>query len=171
MRYFNVAGADPQARTGQIGPFVTHLIRRALHASLGLLGKIEIFGTDWPTLDGTCIRDYIHVADLATAHVLCLDHLLKTGESRIVNCGYGHGFSVREVLAAVEAVTGKPLPSSEAPRRAGDPASLVADATWLRKTLGWTPRFDDLKIIVADALRWEKKNAQANSENAKRATA
>ena len=157
MRYFNVAGADAQARTGQIGPFVSHLIRRALHVELGLISKLDIFGTDWPTPDGTCIRDYIHVADLATAHVLCLDYLLKGGASRIVNCGYGHGFSVREVLKTVEAVTGKPLPSTEAPRRAGDPAALVADARWLRESLNWKPRFDDLNVIITDALRWEKK--------------
>lgn len=157
MRYFNVAGADAEARSGQIGPFVTHLIRRALHTHLGKFDKIEIFGTDWPTPDGTCIRDYIHVADLAAAHVLALDHLLKGGASRIVNCGYGRGFSVREVLKTVEVVTNKPLPISEAPRRAGDPASLVADARWLRETLGWTPRFDDLNVIITDALRWERK--------------
>ena len=160
MRYFNVAGADPQARSGQMGPFVSHLIRRALHTALGLFNKIEIFGTDWPTADGTCIRDYIHIVDLAAAHVLCLDYLLKGGESRVVNCGYGHGFSVREVLRTVESVTGRPLPSAEAPRRAGDPAVLVADAGWLRETLGWKPRLDDLQTIVTDALRWEEKYAK-----------
>jgi len=160
MRYFNVAGADAEARSGQIGPFVTHLIRRALHAALGKIDRLEVFGTDWPTPDGTCVRDYIHVADLAVAHVLALDHLLKGGSSRIVNCGYGHGFSVREVLRMVETVTGKPLPISEAPRRAGDPAALVADARWLRETLNWKPRFDDLQIIIADALRWEEKCAR-----------
>jgi UDP-glucose 4-epimerase len=157
MRYFNVAGADSAARTGQTGPFVTHLIRRALQTALSKFDKIEVFGTDWPTADGTCIRDYIHVADLAAAHVMVLDYLLKGGESRIVNCGYGHGFSVREVLKTVEQVTGKPLPIREAPRRAGDPAALVADATWLRETLHWQPHFDDLAVIIRDALRWEEK--------------
>ncbi|MDP9128486.1 MAG: UDP-glucose 4-epimerase GalE [Pseudomonadota bacterium] len=157
LRYFNVAGADQQGRSGQMGPFVSHLIRRALHTHLGAYSKIEVFGTDWPTKDGTCIRDYVHVSDLATAHVLCLDHLIKGGDNIVANCGYGHGFSVREVLRAVESVTGRALPIIDAPRRAGDPPALVADARWLRKTLGWTPRFDDLETIVRDALHWEEK--------------
>ncbi len=157
MRYFNVAGADPDARAGQVIPFVSHLIRRALRVYLGEFPQLEIFGTDYPTPDGTCIRDYIHVSDLADAHVRGIRYLLAGGASRAVNCGYGHGFSVREVLRAVEAVTGQPLPMVESPRREGDPAALVAQADWLRKELGWTPKFDDLPTIIAHALAWEKK--------------
>ena len=156
MRYFNVAGADPESRCGQVIPFVTHLIRRALHVHLGAFEKLDVFGTDYPTPDGTCIRDYIHVSDLAAAHVLCLRYLLAGGESRVLNCGYGRGFSVREVVAAVNQVVKKPISVVEVARREGDPAALVADASWLKKTLGWTPEFDNLNTIITHALAWEK---------------
>ncbi len=155
MRYFNVAGADPRGRAGQVIPFISHLIRRALHVHLGKIETLELFGTDYPTPDGTCIRDYIHVSDLASAHVVCLRALLEGGVGRVVNCGYGHGFSVREVLRAVEGVTGQPLPVVLAPRRPGDPATLIAHADRLTSELGWTPQFDDLSTIIRHALAWE----------------
>ena len=157
LRYFNVAGADPQGRIGQSTPNATHLIKVACEVVTGQRERIAIFGTDYPTPDGTCIRDYIHVEDLADAHLRALDHLVAGGESAILNCGYGHGYSVREVLAAVERVSGGPLAIVEAPRRPGDPPALVADSRRLRERLAWTPRYDDLDAIVESALRWERR--------------
>ncbi|ANA39967.1 MULTISPECIES: UDP-glucose 4-epimerase GalE [Geobacter] len=157
LRYFNVAGADPQARMGQRTPEATHLIKVCCQAALGLRDKVCIFGTDYPTPDGTGIRDYIHVEDLASAHLAALSYLEKGGESTRINVGYGRGSSVRDVIDMVRRVSGVPFPAEEAPRRPGDPPSLVARADRARTLLGWTPRYDDLETIVADAWRWEKK--------------
>ena len=157
LRYFNVAGADPDGRSGQSTPVATHLIKIACQAALGLRPNIQVFGTDYATADGTAIRDYIHVTDLADAHVLALQHLRKGGDSLTLNCGYGHGLSVREVLQAVEQVAGHPLPIVEAPRRAGDSPALVAASERVRQVLGWRPRLDDLQAIVSSALAWERK--------------
>ena len=157
LRYFNVAGADGQARIGQVSPQPTHLITRALKTALGQIDKLEIFGTDYPTPDGTCIRDYIHVDDLAHAHLLALEHLLSGGNSRIYNCGYGHGYSVREVVDKAKEVTGIDFTVVEAPRREGDPPALVADSTPIKEELGWQPRHDDLGYIIKTAWEWEKR--------------
>lgn len=157
LRYFNVAGADPQARMGQRTPEATHLIKVSCQAALGLRDKVCIFGTDYPTPDGTGIRDYIHVEDLASAHLAALSYLEKGGESTRINVGYGSGSSVRDVIDMVRRVSGVPFPAEEAPRRPGDPPSLVARADRARTLLGWTPRYDNLETIVADAWRWEKK--------------
>ncbi|WP_445682554.1 UDP-glucose 4-epimerase GalE [Radicibacter daui] len=159
LRYFNVAGADAALRTGQSSPIATHLLKIAAEVATGKRASMSIFGEDYPTPDGTCIRDYIHVSDLADAHVLALEYLLKGGESRVMNCGYGHGFSVKEVIAAVEQVIGRPLTKQFGPRRAGDSPELVADSSLLRSRLGWTPRFDDLPTIIRTALAWEEKLA------------
>ncbi|GAB4363723.1 MAG: UDP-glucose 4-epimerase GalE [Kiloniellaceae bacterium] len=156
LRYFNVAGADPEGRSGQLGPVATHLIKIASQVVAGLRESIAVFGDDYATPDGTCVRDYIHVSDLAAAHLAALDYLEAGGGSCSLNCGYGHGYSVREVLAAVERVTGRALNARRAPRRPGDPPSLVADVTALRRTLDWTPRHDDLDAIIASAVAWEK---------------
>ena len=157
LRYFNVAGADPKGRSGQSTPRATHLIKRACQAALGRVPSLGIFGTDYPTPDGTGIRDYIHVADLIGAHALALDHLRAGGESNLFNCGYGHGFSVREVIAAVERVAGTPLAVEELPRRAGDPPMIVSNPAKLKASLGWTPRHDSLDEIVTSALAWESR--------------
>jgi len=158
LRYFNVAGADPALRTGQCGKEATHLIKRASQAAVGSLPEITVFGTDYDTEDGTCVRDYIHVSDLATAHVAALDHLLQSnGEGGTYNCGYGSGYSVSQVLDAVDRQLDTPLPRKFGPRRAGDPASLIADSTRLRETFNWQPAHDDLDHIVATALAWERK--------------
>jgi UDP-glucose 4-epimerase len=157
LRYFNVAGADAQCRAGQAGPNATHLIRVAMEVVTGKRQHLEIFGTDYPTPDGTCIRDYIHVSDLVEAHVLALQYLFAGGASEIFNCGYGRGASVKEIVSAVERLTGAPLPVRFGPRRAGDPPALVADSTKIRSALKWTPRFDDLTIILKTALAWERK--------------
>ncbi len=157
LRYFNVAGADPKGRSGQSTPRATHLIKRACQAALGRVPSLGIFGTDYPTPDGTGIRDYIHVADLIGAHALALDHLRAGGESSLFNCGYGHGFSVREVIAAVERVAGAPLAVEELPRRAGDPPMIVSNPAKLKARLGWTPRHDSLDEIVTSALAWERR--------------
>lgn len=156
LRYFNVAGADPGGRIGQAYRDATHLITRALKTAKGEHACLSIFGTDYPTEDGTCIRDYIHVDDLASAHVLALDRLVKTGKSDIFNCGYGHGFSVKEVVKTVKAVTGIDFRVVETDRRAGDPPAIVADSGKLRKATGWTPRHDNLQFIVKTAWDWEK---------------
>lgn len=156
LRYFNVAGADPQGRTGQSTRGATHLIKVAVEAALGLRAKLEVFGTDYATPDGTCIRDYIHVSDLVGAHCEALAHLRAGGPSLTLNCGYGHGFSVREVIAAVKRVSGVDFKVEEAPRRPGDPAVIVAGSAELRKILRWQPRYDDLSTIVAHALAWER---------------
>jgi UDP-glucose 4-epimerase len=157
LRYFNVAGADPFGRTGQSTRNATHLIKRACKAALGRIPYLEIFGTDFQTPDGTGVRDYIHVADLANAHLVALDALRAGNASGVYNAGYGRGFSVRDVISAVEGVAGGPLPVREAPRRPGDPASVVADATRLRSELGWEAEHDDLSEIVSSAYSWESR--------------
>ena len=163
LRYFNVAGADPGGRIGQSSPRATHLIKVASQAALGQRPSIEVYGTDYDTPDGTCQRDYIHVSDLIAAHVDALSHLRRGGESGIFNCGYGKGYSVLEVLKAVERVTGAPLPVTYGPRRAGDPAAIVAGAQRVRDVLGWQPRYADLDFIVETALNWERKLATRNA--------
>lgn len=157
LRYFNVAGADPKAQIGQAYAAATHLITRGLKTAKGFSARLQIFGTDYDTPDGTCIRDYIHVDDLADAHLLALKSLADGRKSDIFNCGYGHGFSVREVVTVIRDVTGIPFLVEETGRRAGDPAQLVADSTKLRKVLGWQPLYDDLSFIVKTAWEWEKK--------------
>ena len=159
LRYFNVAGADPQARMGQRAPEATHLIKIACQAALGQRSHTAIYGTDYPTPDGTGIRDYIHVEDLAAAHLSALDYLGKGGESTVMNVGYGRGSSVREVLAVVKEVSGVDFSVVEAERRPGDPAALVASADRIGRLTGWCPRYNDLKRIVEDAWRWESKLA------------
>ena len=163
LRYFNVAGADPQGRSGQSTPRATHLIKAASQTVLGQREFMEIFGRDYPTPDGTCVRDYIHVTDLVDAHAAALDYLRASGESGIFNCGYGRGFSVLEVIAAVERASGKKVNVKDAPRRAGDPASIVAVGERARQVLGWKPTRDDLDGIVASALAWEAKLSARNS--------
>jgi UDP-glucose 4-epimerase len=157
LRYFNVAGADPQGRTGQSSAVATHLIKVAAETALGLRPKLEIFGTDYPTPDGTCIRDYIHVSDLVAAHGLALRYLRAGGAPLTLNCGYGHGFSVREVIDTVKRASGHDFMADDAPRRQGDPARIVAASRRIRDMLGWQPRFDDLSTIVAHALDWERR--------------
>lgn len=157
LRYFNVAGADPEGRVGQSTLNATHLIKVACETALGRRPYIEIFGEDYPTPDGTCIRDYIHVSDLAAAHTAALHYLRKGGASLVANCGYGHGFSVREVLAAVERAAGHSFEVRQAARRPGDPASIVSDPGRVKATLGWTPAHDDLDRIVSHALAWERR--------------
>lgn len=155
LRYFNVAGSDPACRIGHTFPQATLLVKVACQQAVGIRSSISIFGTDYPTPDGTGVRDYIHVEDLADAHLKALDYLERGGDSTTLNCGYGHGYSVREVLATVERVHGAPLEIREAPRRSGDPPSLVARATRVREVLGWSPRYDDLELIVRTQLDWE----------------
>jgi UDP-glucose 4-epimerase len=157
LRYFNVAGADTKGRTGQSSPRATHLIKRASQVALGRVPHLDIFGTDYPTADGTGVRDYIHVSDLVAAHALALDYLRDGGGPAVMNCGYGHGASVRDVIASMERVTGHKLPVRESPRRAGDPPWLVADARKIREVLGWQPKHDDLDEIVASAYAWEQR--------------
>ncbi len=164
LRYFNVAGADPAGRIGQETPEATHLIKVACQAALGLREAVDIFGTDYPTPDGTCIRDYIHVEDLARAHLDALKYLAEGGESAVLNCGYGHGASVREVLAMARTVTGVDFPLRETARRAGDPARLVAANERIRDMLGWCPRYDDLATIIAHAWAWEQRLAERASK-------
>jgi UDP-glucose 4-epimerase len=159
LRYFNVAGADPQARMGQRTPEATHLIKVACQAALGMRESVSVYGTDYPTPDGTGVRDYIHIEDLASAHLSALEYLEKGGESTAMNVGYGHGSSVREVLEVVKKVSGADLKVIEAERRPGDPASLVARADKIKSLTGWQPRFNDLETIVADAWRWESRLA------------
>jgi UDP-glucose 4-epimerase len=157
LRYFNAAGADPGCRIGERHDPESHLIPLALKAAKGERENIRIFGTDYPTPDGTCIRDYIHVVDLAEAHLRALDHLLNNGASHALNCGYGHGFSVREVVRAVKKATGIDFAVEETARREGDPPILVADNSKIKKTLKWKPVHDDLEYIVKTAWEWEKK--------------
>lgn len=157
LRYFNVAGADPEGGIGQATPESTHLIKVACEVATGQRNHMDIFGTDYPTPDGTCVRDYIHVMDLGRAHLLALKYLLDGGQSEALNCGYGHGFSVREVLNSVAKVSGKKLDVRMSHRRAGDPAALVADASKLRTQLHWTPELDDLDTICRTAYDWEVK--------------
>ncbi|MGH8581093.1 MAG: UDP-glucose 4-epimerase GalE [Gammaproteobacteria bacterium] len=157
LRYFNVAGSDPMGRIGQSTPNATLLIKVACETAVGRRQAVSIFGTDYPTPDGTGVRDYIHVEDLAEAHIQALDYLEAGGDSTTVNCGYGHGYSVREVLETVERVHGHPLTIREQPRRPGDPPTLVAAAERIKKVLGWVPKYDDLDAIVRSSLAWEKK--------------
>ncbi|MGH8127068.1 MAG: UDP-glucose 4-epimerase GalE [Gammaproteobacteria bacterium] len=159
LRYFNVAGAEPEGRIGQETPNATHLIKVACQAALGQRDGVDIFGTDYATPDGTCVRDYIHVEDLARGHGDALDYLVAGGASTTLNCGYGHGASVREVLKTVQAVSGVDFPVREAARRAGDPPHLIAANERIREVLGWQPQLDDLRTIVADAWAWEQKFA------------
>ncbi len=159
LRYFNVAGCDPGGRIGQNTPNATLLTKVACETAVGKRDQVYIFGTDYPTPDGTGVRDYIHVEDLADAHLKALDYLQAGGDSTVLNCGYGHGYSVREVLDMVEQVNGSPLNVVEAPRRAGDPPILIAGADRIRRELGWEPRVDDLRAIVGSALEWERKLA------------
>jgi UDP-glucose 4-epimerase len=163
LRYFNVAGADPQLRTGQSTKEATHLIKVAVEAALGRRQRIAVHGTDYPTPDGTCVRDYIHVSDLAQAHLDALTHLRSGGASATFNCGYGRGFSVREVIDTVKRVSGADFAVTDGPRRAGDPVQIVADAARARAVLGWRPRLDDLATIVEHALGWERKLMTRNS--------
>eukprot|EP00439_Symbiodinium_sp_Y106_P089374 s1_g1910.t1 len=157
LRYFNVAGADPSGRSGQSTKNATHLIKVAVQAALGVRDHMNIFGDDYATPDGSCIRDYIHVSDLISAHEAALQYLRTGGTSLIANCGYGHGSSVKQVIEAVERVAGKPIDARMSARRAGDPAEIVADANLAREILGWSPRHDDLDEIVAHAYQWESK--------------
>ncbi len=159
LRYFNVAGCEPTGTIGQSTPKATLLVKVACEHAVGKRPNISIFGTDYPTPDGTGLRDYIHVEDLASAHLDALTYLQAGGESTTLNCGYGHGYSVRDVLKAVEKVNEAPLIINEEPRRAGDPPELVAIAEQIRTTLGWTPRYDDLDTIVRTSLAWERKIA------------
>jgi UDP-glucose 4-epimerase len=157
LRYFNVAGADAKMRTGQSTPRATHLIKRACQVALKRLPQLDIFGTDYPTSDGTGVRDFIHVEDLIAAHLLALDALRGGAKPAIYNCGYGDGYSVRQVVRAVEKLTGASLPIHEAPRRDGDPALLIADATRLRRELNWRPAHQSLDEIVRTAFEWERR--------------
>jgi len=157
LRYFNVAGSDPQGRIGQATREATLLIKVACEAVVGKRPHVSIYGTDYDTPDGTGIRDYIHVEDLARAHLAALDYLRRGGESTVLNCGYGHGVSVREVLQSVQRVAGSPLAVKEEPRRPGDPPTLVARADRIHAALGWSGQLDDLDAIVNSSLCWERK--------------
>lgn len=159
LRYFNVAGADREARIGQAYREATHLITRALKTAKGEQEKLLVFGTDYPTSDGTCVRDYIHVEDLAAAHLLALMYLREKGASDVMNCGYGHGFSVLDVVKAAKAVTGVDFPVELAGRRPGDPPELVADSSKLKRLTGWAPLYDDLGYIIETAWKWERKRS------------
>jgi UDP-glucose 4-epimerase len=163
LRYFNVAGADPLGRSGQSMPRATHLIKVACQTVLGQRASMDVFGTDYDTPDGTCLRDYIHVSDLISAHMCALAHLRSGGESGIFNCGYGQGYSVFDVIKAVEKASGKLVTHRLAPRRAGDPAAIVAGATRVREILGWQPKFADLDFIVESALKWERHLEKRNA--------
>ena len=156
LRYFNVAGADPDCRSGQSSMQATHLIKIAMEAAVGIRKEVEIFGTDYNTKDGTCIRDYIHVMDLVDAHICALNYIDNGGENIILNCGYGHGFSVMDVLKTVVEISGKQFLIRRVGRRPGDPEKIVADSTALRSRLGWTPRYNDLATIIAHSLAWER---------------
>ncbi|HEY9134224.1 MAG TPA: UDP-glucose 4-epimerase GalE [Pseudomonadales bacterium] len=157
LRYFNVAGSEPEGRIGQNTPNATLLIKVAAEVAVGKRPEIFVYGTDYDTPDGTGVRDYIHVEDLASAHLKALDYLRQGGQSRTFNCGYGHGFSVREVLDAVQRVNNKPINIVEKPRRAGDPPSLVANSTAIQNELQWQPQYDNLDTIVSTSINWEKK--------------
>lgn len=156
LRYFNVAGADPEGKIGEARENATHLITLCARAAAGIRPHLSVFGTDYPTPDGTCIRDYIHVADLAEAHVFALEYLLGGGESAVFNCGYGRGYSVLEVVLAAKEVTGVDFPVKYEGRRPGDPPILVADARKIRRELRWQPRYDDLEKIIYSAWKWEQ---------------
>jgi UDP-glucose 4-epimerase len=157
LRYFNVAGADPQARIGLATVGATHLLKIAVEAATGQRAKIDVFGTDYPTPDGSCIRDFIHVSDLAQAHRAALAYLRSGGTSTTLNCGHGRGYSVLETIEAVRRVSGRNFAVQHAPRRAGDIMTMVADTSRIRKLLDWTPKYDDLETIATHALAWEEK--------------
>lgn len=157
LRYFNVAGADPMARYGQSTSKTTLLVQIAVQSALGFRDGIEIFGTDYPTADGTCVRDYLHVTDLVDAHIGALDHLRSGGQNLTLNVGYGHGYSVRDIIDTVKRVTGRDFVVREGPRRLGDPVEVVAEARRIRDVLKWTPKYDDIELIVRHALNWELK--------------
>jgi UDP-glucose 4-epimerase len=157
LRYFNVAGADPAMRTGQSTKGATHLIKVAAETALGLRPQMSVFGIDYDTPDGTCVRDYIHVSDLVAAHLDALAHLRRGGESLTLNCGYGHGFSVLDVIETVKRVSGVDFKVEFAPRRPGDPAQIVASSDRARALIGWKPKLDDLETIASHALAWERK--------------
>ena len=166
LRYFNVAGADPKGRAGQSTKAATPLIKVAVEAALGLRPKVQVFGTDYPTPDGTCIRDYIHVSDLVRAHWNALHYLRSGGRSLALNCGYGRGFSVLEILNTVKRISGVDFRVEIAPRRLGDAVQMVAESHLIRETLGWRPRFDDVSTIIAHALAWEHTLAQSKYSQA-----
>ncbi|MCX7724112.1 MAG: UDP-glucose 4-epimerase GalE, partial [Thermodesulfovibrio sp.] len=157
LRYFNVAGADGKGRLGQRRKDATHLITLSVKTALGKRPYLEIYGTDYPTNDGTCIRDYIHVDDLAEAHILALEYLMDSKMSDVFNCGYGHGYSVREVVEATKRVSGVDFKVIEAKRRDGDPPELVAESKKIKNALCWQPRYDDLSYIIKTSLEWERK--------------
>jgi UDP-glucose 4-epimerase len=157
LRYFNVAGADPEGRIGQATPAASQLIKVACETALGQRPRMAIYGTDYPTTDGTCVRDYIHVDDLARAHLEALHYLESGGGSTVLNCGYGHGHSVRQVVDAVRQVTRIDFPVEEGPRRPGDPSTLVSSNRKVREVLGWSPQHDDLEFIVRTAWNWEQR--------------
>jgi UDP-glucose 4-epimerase len=163
LRYFNVAGSDPGGRIGQSTINGTLLTKVACETAVGKRPHVSIYGTDFPTPDGTGVRDYIHVEDLASAHLKALDYLRAGGESQTLNCGYGKGYSVREVIATVNRVNGTPIKAVEGPRRPGDPPSLIAKAQRVREILGWQPKFDDIEVIVRSQLAWEKRLQQEPS--------
>lgn len=165
LRYFNVAGADPRGRTGQSTPGATHLIKVASETALGKRPFMQVYGEDYATPDGTCLRDYIHVSDLVAAHRLALQRLRAGGESLLANCGYGHGYSVLEVIDAVKRVHGQAFDVRMTARRPGDAAAVVANAQRARAELGWTPKYDDLDTIVGHALAWEDKLSRSNNAN------
>jgi UDP-glucose 4-epimerase len=160
LRYFNVAGADGSGRLGQSYSVATHLITRALKAAKREISGLQVFGTDYPTADGTCVRDYIHVEDLSKAHSLALQYLENGGASRVYNCGYGHGYSVREIVSAVKKITGADFPVESAGRRPGDPPVIIADSARLRNELDWRPAHDDLDYIVKTAWEWERRRSE-----------
>jgi UDP-glucose 4-epimerase len=167
LRYFNVAGADPAGRSGQSTPHATHLIKVACQTALGMRPHIDVFGSDYPTPDGTCVRDYIHVSDLVRAHRDALAYLRGDGTSQVFNCGYGRGFSVREVIASVKRVSGVDFAVRQAEDRPGDPASLIAGAERIRDVLAWRPQLDDLDTIVTHALDWERHLLERKTEAVK----
>jgi UDP-glucose 4-epimerase len=156
LRYFNVAGADPEGELGETKKDATHLITMCVRTAAGKRDKLSVFGTDYPTSDGTCVRDYIHVMDLADAHILALEHLLSGGESNLFNCGYGKGYSVQEVVTEAKNATGVDFAVEYTERRAGDPPELVADSTKIKQTLGWKPKYDELGFIIKTAWEWER---------------
>ncbi len=162
LRYFNVAGADLDGRTGQSTPEATHLIKVANQVALGQRSHLEIYGTDYPTPDGTGVRDYIHVCDLAAAHWLALKHLRTGGDSKVFNCGYGHGYSVLEVVRTLESIVNHEIPVKRVARRPGDTPEVVADSNKLKQTFDWKPQFDDLRTIIDSALRWERHLASSS---------
>jgi UDP-glucose 4-epimerase len=161
LRYFNVAGADPAGRSGQSTPNATHLIKAACEAACGTRDRITVFGDDYDTPDGTGVRDFIHVTDLARAHVAALDHLAAGGASNIMNCGYGSGYSVKQVLDVLRKVCGKDFPVEMGPRRPGDIGEIYAESKRIRDTLNWAPQHDDLEEIIASAYAWERRATEA----------